>query len=161
MGDTMQVMGDVERKGDGMPDRAFMKTYWTNVGGKRFISRWILFRTDWFSIEISRIHRADDMRADPHDHSRSFISIKLIGSYDEYVYYNPNDLSQRRERTHSWLSWHLMRYNMAHSIIRVSPILITMTILGCKKQASSYWREEGKVLTGVNGTPYTRVSYNY
>ncbi len=144
-----QVTNVVTRKDGGMPEYAFCYKYWSNIDGQRFLSRFILFRTPWASVDITRIHMADDRRAWPHDHSRSFVSLKLLGSYDEDVFYDPEDLTSRRHRRHGWLSCHLMRYTMAHSITRVSPLLVTVLFLGPKRQKSNYWTPEGKQTIGM------------
>lgn len=140
---------EVTRKNGGMPEWALFRTYWTKVGARRFISRFIVLRTPFGGVEITRIHTDDNDRPHPHDHSRSFISFKA-GSYDEWVYYDPEDLTQRRLRRHRPLSAHLMRYVWAHSITRVSRRLVTVTFLGPRRQRSSYWTPDGKRLSGVN-----------
>jgi hypothetical protein len=140
---------EVTRKDGGMPEHAFLYPWWVNINGKRFISRLVIFKTPWAGIDVSRIHMPDDDRDHPHDHSRSFISLKL-GWYNEWVYYNPSDLTQRRLRKHRWFSAHLMRYQWAHSITEVSPHLVTILFLGRTRQKSSYWTSTGKQLTGVN-----------
>jgi hypothetical protein len=146
---TMGMM----RKNGGMPEWAFMRTYfsnkWKGDNQKRFLSRFIFFRTPYLSMDITRIHGDDNDREYPHDHSRSFISFKLIGKYNEWVYYNPDDLSERRYRKHRWLSCHLMRHNMAHTITHVTPYLVTVLLLGPRKHGSNYWTDEGMQTSGM------------
>jgi hypothetical protein len=144
-----QVTNVVTRKNGGMPDYAFCFPYWSDIDGKRFLSRFILFRTPLASVDITRIHMPDNQREYPHDHSRSFVSFKLIGSYDEDVFYDPHDLTSRRHRTHRWLSCHLMRHSMAHSITRVSPFLITVLFLGPRRRKSNYWTPDGFQTIGM------------
>jgi hypothetical protein len=150
MNSETQVTNKVERKDGGMPEYAFMYPWWSKIDGKPFLSRFVFFRTPWATIDITRIHTDDNQRPWPHDHSRSFVSFKLIGSYDEDVFYDPDDLTSRRRRRHSWLSCHLMRYNMAHSITRVSPVLVTVLFGGPTRRKSSYWTPAGLQPTGVN-----------
>jgi hypothetical protein len=139
----------VTRKNGGMPEWAFLEPYWADVNGKRFLSRFMFFRTPLLSCDITRIHTADNQRDHPHDHSRSFVTWKLLGSYDEWVHYDPSDLSQRRFRRHRWLSAHLMRHNMAHSITRVSPVTVTFAVQGPRRHKSSYWTPDGLRTTGM------------
>jgi hypothetical protein len=158
--ETQGVMNKVTRKHGGMPDWALLGIglqdrrpvlywpYWSNVDGERFLTRFIIIFTPLGGIHVTRVHTADNARLYPHDHSRSFISFKL-GWYNEWVYYNPQDLSQRRLRTHGRFSFHLMRYNMAHSITQVSPKLVTVLFLGRKKQKSNYWTALGKRTIGM------------
>ena len=149
-----EVKNKVTRTKGGMPGWAILGvgradgkwvTYWpykSEIDGKRFLTRFILFRSPLFSIDITRIHMSDDQRAYPHDHSRSFASFKF-GSYEEWVYYEPEDLTQRRFRKHSKFSTHLLRFNQAHSITRVSPGLVTILFLGPRHQKSNYWTPTG------------------
>src|SRR5271163_1262571 len=90
-----QVTNVVTRTGGGMPEWAFMKPYVSSIDNVPFLKRFIVFRTPLASIDITRICTDDNKRPFPHDHSRSFASLKF-GSYKEWVYYNPNDLTQRR-----------------------------------------------------------------
>jgi hypothetical protein len=144
-------MADVttDRKNGGMPEWALVRSYWVNNGGRRFLTRLILVRTPFGGVEVTRIHTDDNARPHPHDHSRSFVSFKL-GSYDEWVYHDPGDLAVRRFRRHRRLSAHLMRVSAAHTITRVSPRLVTVTLLGPRRQRSSYWTPDGKRPSGAN-----------
>lgn len=144
-----QATPEVRRKGGSMPEWAMFRWFTSDVNHRRFITRFILLRTPFISLDVSRIHKDDRDRPHPHDHSRSFASLKF-GSYDEWVYYDPTDLSKRRFRSHRRFSLHLLRYTQAHSITRVSPRLITVLFLGPRHQESTYWTPTGKVLTGVN-----------
>jgi hypothetical protein len=145
----MAIEPMVIRKNGGMPKWGLMRWYWSNVGRERFLTRLIVLRTPLVSCDITRIHGADDQRVHPHDHSRSFMSFKVLGGYDEWVYYDPSDLTQRRFRRHRWLSCHLMRYNMAHSITRVAPVTVTVTFLWRRRQKSSYWTPDGLKTIGM------------
>lgn len=145
---STQVANKVERQGGGMPEYALFHRYWSDIDGERFLTRFIVFRTPWASVDVSRIHRADDRRPFPHDHSRSFVSWKF-GSYDEWVHYDPDDLTQRRFRTHGRFSFHLLRHNQAHSITRVSPHLVTVLFLGRRQHGSNYWTPAGKQSIGM------------
>jgi hypothetical protein len=155
------VTNVVERSHGGMPDWALLgvgvvnrklKTYWpyiSDVDGKRFLTRFIFIRNPLFSVDITRIHGADDQRAYPHDHSRTFISWKLTGGYEEDVYTDKDDLRERFHKKHGWMSFHKMSRHHAHSITRVSPHLVTVLFLGRKRQKSNYWTPEGLQSTGM------------
>ncbi len=158
---TTNVTNKVERKAGGMPEWALLGIgrnhegkltfYWpytSDVDGERFLTRFIVLRTPLVSMDITRIHSDDTKRPYPHDHSRSFVSWKF-GSYDEFVYYNPNDLRERRFRSHRRFSFHLLRYDQAHSITHVSPGLVTMLFLWRKRQKSNYWTPNGKQTIGM------------
>jgi hypothetical protein len=139
----------VERKGGGMPKWAFMKPYHSDIDGKRFLTRFIFFFTPYAGAHITRIHMADDQRKWPHDHSASFVSIKLAGGYEEDVYSNPSDLTSKRHRKHRWLSWHVTPWKAAHSITSVKPYTVTLLLLGRRRNHSSYWTDQGKVSLGM------------
>jgi hypothetical protein len=155
------VTPEVKRKNGGMPDWAFLgagtdhegrlRLYWpytSDVGGRRFLTRFILFRTPWASMDITRISMADDQREYPHDHSRTFWSWKW-GWYAEDVYDDPDDLARVRHVRHRRLGVHRLRHDQAHSITEVSPHLVTVLFLGRRRQKSSYWTPEGKQTTGM------------
>jgi hypothetical protein len=150
----------VERKNGGMPKWAVLsfsivagkpRFYWpytSDVGGKRFLTRFIPLFTPWGGTHITRVSMADDQRKYPHDHSATFASLKF-GSYEEDVYSDPDDLSQAEHRVHRRFSCHVLRYNQAHSITRVSPHLVTILFLGWRRNKSSYWTPEGKIPLGM------------
>lgn len=151
----------VTRSHGGMPNWAFLGLrfddrkvridwpYWSNVNGRRFLTRFMILRTPWISADVTRIHGADDQRKWPHDHSRSFYSIRLLGGYDEDVWDDPDDLTSKRHRRHRWLSGSLLRWTEAHSITRVDPLTVTLLFLGPKRQKSTYWTPEGKTDLGM------------
>lgn len=152
---------EVTRSNGGMPRWSFLGIrfddgkpkidwpYWSDVGGKRFLTRFIVFFTPWGGLHVTRIHGADDQREWPHDHSRTFRSLRLIGSYDEDVWDDPDDLASKRHRRHRWLSLSRLGWDQAHSITRVDPLTVTILFLGRQRQMSSYWTPEGKSPLGM------------
>lgn len=151
----------VERKNGGMPRWAVLgvgqdadgklRSYWpytSEIGGKRFLTRFMVFWTPLCGLHVTRISMADDQRKDPHDHSRTFLSWKF-GRYNEFVYDDPGDLTSKRFVRHRKFGIHRLRYTEAHSITAVSPKLITVLFLGRKRQGSNYWTPEGKQTIGM------------
>ena len=124
--------------------------WWSDIGGERFLTRFIVIRNSRVSISVTRIHMADNQREDPHDHSHTFWSAKA-GWYAEDVYDDPGNLASVRHIRHHRFSVHRMPYTRAHSITEVSPGLWTILVSGRTRQASSYWTPAGKRSTGVNG----------
>lgn len=158
-----QVTHKVERKHGAMPAWALLGIgidvsgklrlylpWWSEINDRRFLTRFIVFRSPFGGCEITRVHMADNQREDPHDHSGTFASLKL-GWYAEDVYDNPADLTSKRHIRHRRFGIHRLRYTKAHSITEVSPKLVTITIGGIRRQTSSYWTPAGKRSTGVNG----------
>lgn len=158
---TAQVTHKVERTHGGMPNWAFLgigrdaagktRLYWpyrSEIDGQPFLTRFIVIRTPWSGIEVTRIAMADDAREYPHDHSRTFRSLKF-GWYSEWVYRNREDLTDREHRVHRRLSLHTLRYTEAHSITEVSPRLVTILFLGRQRQKSNYWTPAGLQTTGM------------
>jgi hypothetical protein len=155
-----QVSNKVERKNGGMPNYAVLGvgvqggklgTYWpytSEIDGKRFLTRFIVFRTPWLGLDVTRVHMADDQRAYAHDHSRTFWSWKF-GWYAEDVFTDPADLAVMRHTRHRKFGIHRLRYDQAHSITHVSPRLVTVLLTGRRRQPSSYWTPEGKQSTGM------------
>lgn len=155
------VTSKVERKAGGMPDYAvlgigrnhegWLTAYWpytSEIGGQRFLTRFIVFRTPWLGLDVTRVHMADDQREYPHDHSRTFLSWKF-GWYAEEVYDDPSDLGRKRHVRHRRLGIHRLRFTEAHSITAVSPRLITVLLTLRRRQPSNYWTPEGKQSTGM------------
>lgn len=158
---TAKVTNTVERSHGGMPTWAILgigrnheskiKVYWpykSDIDGERFLTRFIFVRTDWFGCEITRIHMDDTSRPWPHDHSRTFFSWKF-GEYDEWVFYDPEDLEKKDYKRHGRFSIHRLRHTEAHSITYVSPGLFTILFVGKKRQASNYWTPEGLQTIGM------------
>lgn len=137
------------RSGGGMRRWMFFTPYHSDVNGQRFLTRFVFFFTPFAGAHITRIHSADDQRKWPHDHSASFLSIRLLGWYDEYVYTDPGNLSRREFRVHRWLSASRLRHGEAHSITDVAPYTVTLLLLGRRRNKSSYWTDQGKQPLGM------------
>jgi hypothetical protein len=138
----------VERQGGGMRKYMFMQRYWSEIGGKRFLTRFVFFFTPLAGCHVTRVHMADDQRKWPHDHSATFWSWKA-GWYAECVYTDPGDLSKVRYVRHRRFGIHRLRWDEAHSITQVSPHLWTVLFLGPRRTTSSYWTPDGKQNTGM------------
>jgi hypothetical protein len=160
-GAQAQVTHKVERTHGGMPNWAFlgigrdaagkMRLYWpyrSRIDDQPFLTRFIVIRNPWFSMDVTRVSMADDDREWPHDHSRTFRSLKL-GWYSEWVYRDKDDLTQREHRRHRRFSLHTLRYTEAHSITEVSPHLVTILFLGRQRQKSNYWTPAGLQTIGM------------
>jgi hypothetical protein len=158
---TAAVTSKVERKHGGMPDWCLLgvgpdadgrwRTYWpytSEIGGRRFLTRFIVFRCPLASVDVSRVHMADSQREYPHDHSRTFRSWKF-GWYAEDVHDDPDDLTSKRHIRHRRLGIHRLRHDQAHSITEVSPHLVTVLFLGRRRHASNYWTPDGMQSIGM------------
>jgi len=158
---TDLVTKKVQRTHGGMPDWALLgvgkdaegrwRTYWpytSEIDGQRFLTRFIFIRNPWFSVDITRIGMADDQREWPHDHSRTFRSLKF-GWYEEDVYDDVAEPLRFRHVRHGRFSIHRLKYTQAHSITRVSPKLVTVLFLGRKRQKSNYWTPAGLQTIGM------------
>lgn len=137
------------RSGGGMRKWMFFAPYHSDVNGQRFLTRFVFFFTPFAGAHITRIHSADDQRKWPHDHSATFLSIRLLGGYDEWVYTDPADLTKREFRSHHWGSASRLRHGEAHSITAVDPWTVTLLLLGRRRQASNYWTDRGKETLGM------------
>lgn len=159
--DVSSTTAEVTRSNGGMPRWSFLGIrldnrqpridwpYWSDVGGKRFLTRFIVAFTPLGGVHVTRIHGADDQREWPHDHSRTFWSFRLLGSYDEDVYDDMSDLGRPGHRRHRWLSLSRLGWDQAHSITRVDPLTVTILFLGRRRQKSSYWTPMGKSPLGM------------
>jgi hypothetical protein len=156
-----QVTSKVERKAGGMPAYALLgvgknhegkwTAYWpytSEIDGERFLTRFIVFRTPYLGLDVTRVHMADDQREYPHDHSRAFYSWKF-GWYAEEVYDDPSDLAVKRSIRHRRFGIHRLGHDQAHSITYVSPKLVTVLLTLRQRHASSYWTPAGKQGTGM------------
>jgi len=159
--DNPQVTAKTERKNGGMPNWALLGVgrnhegrwcaYWpytSEINGERFLTRFIVFRTPYLGLDVTRVHMADDQREYPHDHSRTFFSGKL-GWYDEDVYTDPEDLAKVTHKRHRRFSIHRLGHDQAHSITEVSPRLVTVLLTLRQRHASNYWTPGGKQLIGM------------
>lgn len=154
------VTAKVERKNGGMPKwavlgfswadgrPAFYWPYTSEIGGRRFLTRFILLFTKWGGCHVTRVSSADNQREYPHDHSATFASLKF-GWYAEDVFTDPADLGKVRHVRHRRFSVHRLRYTEAHSITEVSPHLVTVLFLGPRRQKSAYWTPDGKQGLGM------------
>lgn len=158
---TPIVTNKVERSHGGMPSWAVLgigknhegkiKVYWpykSDIDGDRFLTRFILLRTRFAGCEVTRIHMDDTSRPYPHDHSRTFASWKF-GTYDEWVFYDKEDLSKKQFIQHRRFGIHRLRHTEAHSITWVSPKLVTVLFTGRHRQASNYWTLQGLQTIGM------------
>lgn len=156
----MAVTPEVVRTNGGMPkwtvmgmtfaDRKlqFFWPYTSEIGGERFLTRFILIFTRWGGCHITRIHMADDLREWPHDHSATFWSW-VFGWYEEVVYDDPDNLNRVRHVRHRRFSIHRLRHSQAHSITAVSPRLFTILFLGRRRRKSNYWTPDGPSSLGM------------
>jgi hypothetical protein len=158
---TTGVTHTVERTHGGMPNWCLLgigrdatgktRLYWpyrSKIDDQPFLTRLIVIRNPLFSVDITRIGMADDAREYPHDHSRTFRSLKF-GWYSEWVYRNKGDLAEREHRRHRRFSLHRLGYDEAHTITEVSPRLVTVLFLGRQRQASNYWTPAGLQTIGM------------
>ncbi len=158
---TTTVTNKVERKAGGMPACALLGVgrnhegrwtawwpYTADIDGKRFLTRFIVFRTPLIGLDVTRVHMADDQRDWPHDHSRTFLSWKL-GWYAEDVFTEPADLGVMTHRRHRRFGIHRLGHDQAHSITEVSPRLVTVLLTLRQRHASNYWTPAGKQSTGM------------
>jgi hypothetical protein len=127
----------------------FMEPYWSDVDGKPFLTRFVFWFNPRGGCHVTFIHQPDNQREWPHDHSASFVSVKLIGGYEEDVYSGSHTRPDKRHRKHRWLSCHVMHASEAHSITRTSRILVTLVILGQRVQPSNYWTPQGLKSIGL------------
>jgi hypothetical protein len=133
-----------ERAGGGLPRWGVNRGYWVRVGDAPFLDRRVLLICPWLAVLWTEIHGPDDGR-DPHDHSRSFVSIIISGGYDENVYADPADLGRVRARSHRRWSAHLMPSRCAHSITGVRGRLRTLALAGRSRGTWAFWTADGKV----------------
>jgi hypothetical protein len=156
-----QVTKKVERKAGGMPNWAFLSVgknhegkwtaYWpytSKIGGQPFLTRFMVFRTPYLGLDITRVHMADDQREYPHDHSRTFFSWKW-GWYAEEVYTDPGDLKAVQHKRHRRLGIHRLGHDEANSITHVSPRLVTVLLTLRQRHASNYWTPDGMQSIGM------------
>jgi hypothetical protein len=142
------VKPEVKRKGGGMRRWMFLEPYWSDIEGQRFLTRFVIIFCPWFGLHVTRIHMADNQREMPHDHTRTFWSLKM-GWYDEDVFTDPDDLNRWHRVCHRRFGIHKLRYDQAHKITAVSPRLWTILFLGRHRQGSGYWTPDGKQSLGM------------
>lgn len=126
-----------------MPRWGVDRDYWVRVGDEPFLNRKVLVVCPWFGVFLTDIHKPDSDR-DPHDHSRSFISLILKGSYFERVYADPSS-TRIRLRHHGQWSLHFMPRSKAHQITATIQPLRTLVLAGPSRGTWFFWTRSGKV----------------
>ena len=146
----MTVTPKVERRKGGMRQYMFLSPYWSHINDKPFLTRFVFFFTPYGGCHLTWIRQPDNQREYPHDHSATFVSVKLLGGYEEDVFSNPEDLSEVRHRKHRWLSAHVMKRAEAHSITKISRFgTVTLLFLGRRRGKSNYWTPAGMQSIGL------------
>lgn len=140
------------------PRWAFMKRRKIGTEDDVYLDRVYVVQTPWFGIMFHRIFRPDNQR-DLHDHPWSFLSIVLLGWYDEDVIHQcpyPDCAfalcpSSRRVR---WFNF--KRAEDRHSIRAVSRSPIwTLVFTGPKRRTWGFWVDSGT--RWVKWTDYDKV----
>lgn len=101
-----------------------------------YLTRWRIVQTPWCALYL---HRMDgpDSRPTLHDHPFNFVSIILKGGYLER--HSPNATLQSTPRR--WLagSWHRMRAEEAHYIMRLDRVPTwTLLLVGRRRREWGY-----------------------
>jgi hypothetical protein len=147
---TSLITPKVDRKDGGMPKRAFLRPYYSRIDGKPFLSRFIFWFTPKSGCHVTWIRQADNQREWPHDHTATFKTLILSGSYEESVYSGDPANPVKTHRKHRWLSRMELRWDQAHSITSISRWpLVTLLTLGERCNSSSYWTPKGKEALGM------------
>jgi hypothetical protein len=125
-----------------------MSRYQVHKDGRPFIDRLRLIQVPWFAVYLTRIHAPDTDRA-PHDHSRSFWTFILSGSYEERVWPCPDHpgtlLEEGVMRSHARWSRKYIPRTWAHQITEVRNPLITLVIAGRRAETWHFWEPDGPV----------------
>jgi hypothetical protein len=140
---TSVVTPKVERTKGGMRKWMFFEKYYSRIDDEPFLSRYVLFFTPWAGLHVTRIHKPDNQREWPHDHSATFWSWKF-GWYAENVYSGDPLNPVKTHVKHRRFGIHRLGWDQAHSITEVSPHLWTILFLGRRRNRSSYWTPQGK-----------------
>jgi hypothetical protein len=113
--------------------------------GLVYLARLRVLQTPWFGVYVHDIYEPDGDRH-PHNHPWSFISIVLRGSYTERLHPLPtNDLERSLLRSYGRWSAHRMGRTSAHRIVRCSPGLKTLILVGPRKANWGFFTENGYV----------------
>ena len=115
------------------------------VGNDLLLSRWRFLQTPLSAILLTRIYSRDTDR-DPHNHSRSFITICLTGSYDECLH-DADDLSQQEHehRHHRWLVPYYVSHKQPHHISQTYGSVRTLVLAGRHHGTFWFFTTEGRV----------------
>ena len=112
-------------------------------GGLLYLVRLRIIATPWFGIYVHDIHE-DDGDRDCHNHPWSFISIVLRGSYTERVYDQPaSHPCSYRQQVHGRFSVHRMGRTSAHRIVKASPGLKTLILVGPRRGTWGFFEHDG------------------
>lgn len=113
--------------------------------GLMYLARLRIIQTPWFGIYVHDIYEPDADR-DPHNHPWSFISIVLRGSYIERLYEDPlNHRDRWVSKFHLKRSVHRMGRKSAHRIVKASPGLKTLILVGPRRANWGFFTDKGYV----------------
>lgn len=118
--------------------------YQVHVGGALFLNRLRIVQCPLFAVLATRIHGPDNDR-DPHNHSRSIISIALTGGYTEQVWdTRATAVASRIRRHRRWVPYVLHQHE-AHAITTISGPLRTLVLAGRHHGTFHFWTPAGPV----------------
>ncbi len=108
------------------------------IGGSNYMTRWFL---QWrYSIRLHRWGGAEDHR-DLHDHPWWFVTIVLLGGYEET--YQTSTMKRPQKRIRRYLGW-VLDPTMLHRV-RPFPGTWTLVITGPRVRKWGYMTEDGWV----------------
>jgi hypothetical protein len=111
----------------------------TWIDGELFINRLVILQCPWFAVLLTGIRQPDTAR-DPHDHSRSFITFILSGSYTEQTWRTGNTMVNEGTREHPRFSAKFLSRHQAHHIVSVRGHLRTLLLAGPHtRRPFSFW----------------------
>ena len=113
------------------------------VGGRLLLSRLRVVQCPLFAVLLTRIHSRDTDR-DPHNHSRSFITICLTGSYDECLH-DPGDLDHHQHRHHFQLIPYYVSHRQPHHISHLYGSVRTLVLAGRWHGPFWFFTRDGRV----------------
>lgn len=132
----MPAITGITRRTPHSPRWDFFRKYQVEVDDELFISRWRV-QCPWFAVLASRIYHPDNDR-DPHNHSRSFITICLTGNYLEYIFDPGNPAAGPvRIRHHRRLHPYYVSHRHAHKIVALNGTVRTLVLAG--RHHGTFW----------------------
>lgn len=94
----------------------FLKRFDINdAKGRLYLRRWYLLQMPWFGIYLHKIAQPDK-DPDMHDHPWSFVSLVLLGGYEEQLSVGPAAVRLWVPRKRGWLSLAFRRATDVHRI---------------------------------------------
>ena len=117
------------------PKWAFLRWHDIVLDGEKYLTRFHIWTTPWFSIKVHWFHRRDPDR-DLHCHPWPFVSFILKGGYTELVSKTPQDPSTIKSKRVNWFNY--KDIHTGHRIADADKGTVTLIVSGRRSKKKEW-----------------------